>query len=569
MSTARSIAAIIASLTVFTEAGASGPACPAPPVDPAAVARTGGTPWEPALEGRAIPGTSGNVHLLVILAEFADRPHRIDPSRFEQLLFGEQGATLRDYYLEVSGGRLEVTGEVVGWVPLPESQFYYSQGNGGIGGYPTNGQRMTEDAVLAAVGGGGLDLRDYDADADAVVDALLVIHSGQGREWSASNLTTERDDLAINSHKWVVRQSTLQPGAPRVEDYFTCPELQLVKPIVSPTWTDSIATLGVFAHEFGHVLGLPDFYDTGDPGINHVGVWDLMDYGTWTRVDNSEPPGATPAHFSAWSKTFLGWVEPLALDPPIGETAEASISLASATLGGSPLQALPNPFGVDWTPSRPGTGEYFLAEYRTRDGYDAGLPGEGILVYHVDESRRDNSALTNPGDGRLLQLEPRDGETSVSPLADVVTELWPGAGENSFDASSRPSSDFHDGSPSGVGFSGMTAGGGSAAFLASVANLRSEVGAPFARPNPWHPSTHGPVRLVVSLDAAGTTGSLHVYDVTGRRVRTLTASGFDPGGRVATWDGLAEDGRPVAAGLYFLHLEGASGATGKVVLVRR
>ena len=559
----------------------AGPRCVAPPFRPTEEVTLRGhapvrnpfpaEPFGPA--ARSVPATTGSLHVLVILAEFADLPPRIAPARFDDLLFGP-GPSIRDYFDEVSGRRLDLSGDLVGWVTLPGDQLDYSDGVGGVGDYPRNGQRMAEDAVRAAVDG-GIDLSDFDADDDGVVDALLVVHSGQGFEWAGATgpgaLSTEPDANSINSHKWTLVEQEFG-GATKVVDYFTCPELQLVKPRFGLTWADSIATIGVYCHEFGHVLGLPDFYDV-QTFENHVGVWEIMDYGTWNQLRTDpayDAPGAIPSHFSAWSKMFLGWTSPTSVAPPTGESIESSVSLFSASTGSAPLQLLGNPFGVDWAPGSPGTGEFFLAEVRTREGYDAGLPSEGLLLYHIDEGRSSNSALTNADDGRILRLMPQDGQTTFDP-GQSVGDPWPGS-QTAFGPASSPSSDLYDNGPSGVAITGIQVLAGSAvSFAASVTNLRAELGIPFARPNPWSPAREAQTQIVITLDPSPPAdATVSIWNVRGRHVRTLdTPDEFSTPERVARWDGRDERGNPVPAGVYVFRTRSASGSgAGKVLLLR-
>jgi M6 family metalloprotease-like protein len=412
---------------------------PAPPGD----ASRGFAPPAPfaLVDGELAPspralGSLGSAHLLVILAEFSDTPHRIDPSRFEGLLFASS-SSVRAYYLDASEGAFQITGDIHGWVALPGTEQHYSQNAGGVGAYPTNGQKMVEDAISAALSM-GLDLDSYDANGDGIVDALLVVHSGQGLEWS-SNAASSSDPnpSAINSHKWVVRQSSYPGESVRVQEYFTCPELQLVRPIVAPAWSDSISTIGVYCHELGHILGLPDFYDT-QTGVNRIGVWEIMDYGNWNpAVSTSLPPGALPAEFSAWSKMFLHWVSPEIVAANAGEVHSSSRTVHPATFGESPLQLLPNPQGVNWTSASSGRGEFFLAELRVRSGFDGGLPDSGLLIYHVDEGRESNNASDNPDGGGLVVLVPQDGVVSISPV-DSRGDPWPGP-QTTFNDTSSPS----------------------------------------------------------------------------------------------------------------------------------
>lgn len=519
------------------------------------------------LEGAVRTASTGNVHLLVILAEFADKLHRCEPARFAELLFGA-APSLRDYYDEVSRGALALSGDLYGWVTLPGSQLTYSNNVGGIGAYPNNAQKMTEDAVEAAIAA-GLDLADYDADGDGAVDALLVIHSGQGLEWSANAaVTSEPDAQAIQSHMWSPVVKSFGAGLPQVTKYFTCPELQLVRPRLV-TGADSLATIGVYCHEFGHMMGLPDFYDTAT-FENRVGVWAIMDYGSW----NSHPagngvPGDLPAQPTAWSKMFLGWAAPAVLSAAVGERTEQSITLSSASAGGAPLQLLANPAGVDWSLARPGSGEYFLAEVRTREGYDAGLPADGLILYHVDESREDNDAADNPDGGGLVLLLPQDGRVNVR-TDSSATDPWPGV-QTTFGETSSPSSALHDGSASGVSLSDITnVSAGSVSFTAIVVSTVTSA-YPYVFPNPWHTSLQAEVEIILAAPGSPVAqgGRLLIYDVAGRLVRTLGAEHIADG-RVARWNARTSSGQLAVPGYYFLRLEGGAGTAppGRLLLIR-
>ncbi|MFN8180160.1 MAG: M6 family metalloprotease domain-containing protein [bacterium] len=509
---------------------------------------------------------SGALRVLVILAEYSDLPHHIAAARYASHLFGS-GTTITSYYDELSGGRLTVTGDVHGWFTLPQTEHYYSNGEQGVTAYPHNGQKLAEDAVAAAIAG-GVNLADYDADGDHVVDALLVIHSGEGYEWAGNpGLSPLPDPDSINSHKWVVTNGDFGSGLPRVEDYFTGPELQRAVPFFH-SWSDSIATIGVLCHELGHVLGLPDFYDT-QLGTSRIGPWEIMDAGVWNWVE-SDPavslPGALPGHFSAWSRMFLGWASPVIVAPPVGDIAEQALAVPSASTGGSPLQLLDNPGGVDWTSSAPGGGEYFLAEVRARAGFDAGLPGEGLLVFHVDEGRSGNVASAYADGAGLLLLVPQDGSLLPQNERD---DPWPGIGHTTFDEDSDPSSALNDGSPSGVALSAIhPLSAGSVALTATVVNLRTEVPIPFARPNPYRPSTDGEVSLVLNLAGVAAPVTVTITDLLGRRVRTLDASSFSSPGRIARWNGRADDGTKLPAGVYFFRARGGASGAGRVLLLR-
>ncbi len=549
--------------------GPGGAMPPYPPPDGSAAALRASWPAPVARshpEGSLRTASSGDVHLLVILAEFADKTHRLEADRFAELLFGA-APSLRDYYDEASLGALALSGDLYGWVTLPSSQLSYSNNVGGVGAYPNNAQKMTEDAVQAAISG-GLDLADYDADADGAIDALLVIHSGQGLEWSANATVTPEPDLeAIHSHVWSPVVKSFGEGLPEVRRYFTCPEMQLVLSTVA-LGADSIATIGVYCHEFGHMMGLPDFYDT-DTLENRVGRWVIMDYGGWNnRPTANGIPGDSPAQPSAWSKMFLGWATPSVLSAAVGERIEQEISLSSASTGGAPLQLLANPAGVDWSLAQPGTGEYFLAEVRTREGYDAGLPADGLVIYHIDESREDNDAADNPDGAGLVMLLPQDGVVN-SQAALSATDPWPGA-QTTFGETSSPSSALHDGSASGVTLSEISSvSAGSVSFTAIVASTLTR-SYPFVLPNPWRPSLKAELEIILAAPGMPVAegGRILIHDVAGRLVRVLGPEHITDG-RVVRWDARTASGRLAVPGFYFFRLAGGAGTVppGRLLLL--
>src|SRR3990172_9249534 len=121
--------------------------------------------------------------------------------------------------------------------------------------------------------------------------------------------------------------------------------------------------IGVIAHEFGHDLGLPDLYDTDGSSNGGVGEWDIMATGSW----NGSPRGTQPAHMTAWAKIKLGWLTPTVV--------------TSALLGQSIGRAETNPVAFQLVIRTSSAGdEYFLVENRQATGFDASLPGAGLLV---------------------------------------------------------------------------------------------------------------------------------------------------------------------------------------------
>ena len=141
---------------------------------------------------------------------------------------------------------------------------------------------------------------------------------------------------------------------------------------ISPGLWDLFGTspgrIGVVCHELGHMFGLPDLYDTSGGGEG-LGNWCLMATGSW-GFDGSQQ---YPSHMSAWCKQHLDWLDPTVIssDPGVVQSLQH-------------LEAFPEAFRID---SGYPTGEHLLLENRQAAGFDAMLPGDGLLIYHVDETQ--------------------------------------------------------------------------------------------------------------------------------------------------------------------------------------
>ncbi|MCF2528151.1 immune inhibitor A domain-containing protein [Yinghuangia soli] len=220
------------------------------------------------------------------------------------------GLTMRNMYREMSKGAYSVGGEAAGWVTVPHSEAWYAAGKCGAqrqdnSGHPDN-PRGVRQFVIDAVDALAAerpdfpwadydreDLGDADHDGnlrepDGVIDHLVLVHAGRDKSAGGGAEGT----YAIWAHASNVLRGHRIPGS----------DLKVANYIVQPE--DS--GVGVFAHEFGHDLGLPDLYDNFSGGETDVDFWDLMSSGS-----HSGPLfQAMPAHMGAWSKYVLGWIEP-------------------------------------------------------------------------------------------------------------------------------------------------------------------------------------------------------------------------------------------------------------------
>lgn len=337
--------------------------------------------------------------------------------------------TLNNYYKEVSYNQFGITVDVKGWYQLPHSYEYYLGQNKGH--YNENGDayigELVKDAIALAKAD-GVNFADYSVEAkpgdyadlygnatsfideegntiNRIVPNVFIIHRGTGAEYS-------RDPHIIWSHKWDILSASYygeyyKTGTYPADDtlkyevvdgvvlntYNICPEVGqdltefFTGPAGIPKREPSPVDPGVFAHEFGHVLGLPDQYDYGYDSEG-TGMYTLMAGGSYGRDVNTDNAllnryfsGFSPVHMDAWSKYYLGFATPTEIKSEDGKQ----------TLTINPLATSPDIYKIV-VPGSNGT-EYFLLENRQQIGYDKGLAytvdGQnlhGLVVYHVDEN---------------------------------------------------------------------------------------------------------------------------------------------------------------------------------------
>ena len=290
---------------------------------------------------------SGPQQTLAILVEFADVKHTRDKAAIDTLVFDQ----MAKYYAEVSYGQIQVVGRSVGWFTLPEDLQYYGADIGSSSsGSDVRDEQLIADAIQAAQE--SADFKGF--------SRIMVVHAGVGQEDSTENST-----LIWSRTYWSGLSIHTSNGAV-VNAAAIVPEME----------ADGHSALGVYAHEYGHLLFLPDLYDENirpDKADHFVGRWSLMGTGLWL----GDPKGSSPAELEAWSRIRLGW-----LTPDFVELATNNLSLQMEAL--SPLETST---GVRAIKIPVADTEYYLMEFREKTSFDAYLPGSGILITRIDESK--------------------------------------------------------------------------------------------------------------------------------------------------------------------------------------
>ena len=350
------------------------------------------------LDSEAAPST-GTIEVAFILSEFNDQPYQeeYDLEYFEELAFGETDS-MWHYYDEVSRGQLNVQGTVYGPYTL----------DGDAADYGTENTDFVRDSV--EISDDDIDFRDY--------DAVVVVHSGPGEESSGNS-----DD--IWSVHWPSISITTEDNGYIIRKISQVPEYESVSGENRP--------LGVWVHEFGHEIGLPDLYDT-DGSSAGIGDWGVMASGSWGNN------GETPVYMSAWCRYWLGWVEPIII------TDDISNLIIEPVENDGDVYLLPIP--GNWSNSK----QYYLLENRQQISYDAYLPSEGLLIWHIDEeildSKWNSNSVNNDEEHKGVDLEEADGDddldskTNYGDAGDPYTS-------GSFTKESYPNSLAYNGTESG------------------------------------------------------------------------------------------------------------------------
>jgi M6 family metalloprotease-like protein len=362
--------------------------------------------------------TTGTPNFLVILVSFSDIAFNQNnattmQNQISQTNYTANGATgsVKDYFFDNSMGLLNANFTVVGPYTLPHSRAYY--GTPTIFDHDTLPQQMAYDAVNLA--NNAVNFANFDNDNDGYVDMIHIVYAGLGQHnGGGAN--------AIWAHAWVFGQDVTLDNT-NLFRYSCSPELKTA---------ELVDGIGTMCHEMGHVLGLPDFYDTdyansGGYSVN-LDDWDLMSSGGYNNG------GMTPPSLTGLEREILNWITPTELNSNTYCTLPA-ISDSNKV------------YRINLT-----TNEFFMLEHRNKKKWDAYTSGKGMLVMHGDMNKINAyyGINTDPND-RGFFIVPAYGDSAN---ITSTSTTFPG----SMNVSSFINSKLKNGTPTGKALSNIQYG---------------------------------------------------------------------------------------------------------------
>ncbi len=348
----------------------------------------------------AYVGHSGSPNVCVILVQFSDVKFAVsDPKTYFSNWLNQEGfsadgniGSVRDYFKAQSSGKFTPNFEVYGPVTLGSKRSSYAS--------TSSAYKMVHEACASL--DSQVDFSRYDADGDGKVDNVYVIFAGQGSNYGGSNAPWPHNSECPTglTTKKSVDGKLLYHYACTCEQGYTAGQ------------PDGI---GTFIHEFGHTLGFPDFYNTNQNGNDTPYFWSVMDRGNYIGY------GKTPIGYSAYERHAMDWLNYTELTDP------AKVNLR-------PMAEYN--FAVTIETGR--SGDFYILENRPATGWDRGIYGGGMLIWHIDAS--DQSALTGTPNNdsshlRVKLVRADNNDSTDSNWGDA----WPGSSNNtSFTSSSTP-----------------------------------------------------------------------------------------------------------------------------------
>jgi len=357
--------------------------------------------WDP---GQIYAPTTGNIRIPILLVEFDDYPASAThtPQWYQNNRLDGSTESCVDFYQVNSYGQLNITYDVYGWFTMPKNKSYYDNSWNNI-------RELARAAVDEA--NSSVDFSLYDNDGDQVVDVYYVFFAGQ-----------KSSSTPFWPH-WSISGQYFQ----QKDGVYLAPYILI----------DEYTHMGTIVHEFGHAMSFPDLYDT-TYNSEGIGGWGVMSAGSWGGGN-----GWRPTNFCAPAKDYFGWIDPVVVqnnmyDESIGNSYDNAIAYRLWTngLGGS---------------------QFFLVENKRKKGYDASLPSEGLMIWHVDNTKfADGNSDVNR---KYIDVEEADGHDDLDNKSNSGDAGDPYRSGDEFNDSTYPNSRSYANSTTMVGVQDVSGAG--------------------------------------------------------------------------------------------------------------
>ena len=341
---------------------------------------------------------------LVILVNFTDMAFETDKAEMDSMLTGKnytrdysyfyrgkkQSITSKgsawQYFYDSSNGHYDPQFDVIGPVTVSKNMAYYGKNVNDFDAAPWT---MVKEACQLV--DDSVDFKQYDNNNDGYVDFVYVIYAGYGEADGG-----DKNTIWPHSY-WLLEAGITCKLDGKYVDLYACGNEM-------DSRTNYHTGIGTFCHEFSHVLGLPDLYETTGYGTHKtIGAWSILDYGPYNNDGN------TPPAYSAYEQFFMGWLIPrLIVDAENVELEELQASNSALLISSSDQHNL---IGNDPKPTT-----FYLLENRQQVGWDEYLPGHGLMLTKVqyDYNKWINNTVNNSSNRMGVDLIEADGKKPSS-----------------------------------------------------------------------------------------------------------------------------------------------------------
>jgi len=337
---------------------------------------------------------------------------------------GDFKGSMSDYFKDQSLGQFILEFDVIGPLTVSHNRSYYG-GNDSSGSDEHPAEMVIEAVNLAKEQ--VTNWAQYDWDNDGEVDQVYVVYAGKGEADGGSDDTIWPHAWTLSSAKYYgdgTGSVTVATGL-KVNTYACGSELN---------GSGKICGIGTMCHEFSHCLGYPDFYDTDYSGGQGMGYWDLMDSGSYNGN------GYQPAGYTSYERWTAGWITPTVL-----EDENVTIEKMKALQETGESYVIYNKGHRD---------EFFLLENRQFIGWDASLPGDGLLILHCDYDKNvwaQNKPNDNTSRQRMTWI-PADNKYQYTTYQGskyysfdgMENDPFPYGSVNSFSKNTTPAAEFYN-----------------------------------------------------------------------------------------------------------------------------